>query len=319
MFGKGRRIKRDDISQESLLAFYFDVYHLPCLIKSPFREDNNPSFSFYMTQNGNIRYNDFASGEKGTLIEAIAKLKDVRIENVWPLIREDFSSPEYTKNSRIDRVITTRVEQRKDFRIKIRSWQPYDIDYWASFGVNLAFLSKMEVYPISHVFVDFKGILWPFQCDKYAYAYVERKEGFVSYKIYQPFNKKGRKWQTKMDKTTIGLWTKLPEKGDRVCICSSYKDAMSLWANTGIPAVAIQAEGFSISEHAQKDLRDRFTDVIIILDNDEPGIKYAESLAKATGFRNVTLPQFDGGKDISDLYKYLDNKEKFRQIILGLL
>ena len=94
---------------------------------------------------------------------------------------------------------------------------------------------------------------------------------------------------------------------------------MSLWANTGIPAVAIQAEGFSISEHAQKDLRDRFTDVIIILDNDEPGIKYAESLAKATGFRNVTLPQFDGGKDISDLYKYLDNKEKFRQIILGLL
>lgn len=319
MFGKGRRIKRDDISQESLLAFYFDVYHLPCLIKSPFREDNNPSFSFYMTQNGNIRYNDFASGEKGTLIEAIAKLKDVRIENVWPLIREDFSSPEYTENSRIDRVITTRVEQRKDFRIKIRPWQPYDIDYWASFGVNLAFLSKMEVYPISHVFVDFKGILWPFACDKYAYAYVERKEGFVSYKIYQPFNKKGRKWQTNMDKTTIGLWTKLPEKGDRVCICSSYKDAMSLWANTGIPAVAIQAEGFSISEHAQKDLRDRFTDVIIILDNDEPGLKYAESLAKATGFRNVTLPQFDGGKDISDLYKHLDNKEKFRQTIFGLL
>lgn len=319
MFGKGRKIKREDISQESLLAFYFQVYHIPCLIKSPFREDNKPSFSFYLTSNGNIRYNDFASGEKGTLLEAIAKLKDISVDDVWALIREDFSSPEHADYNRIDRVIMTRLIKRKEFRIKIRSWEPYDIDYWASFGIDLPFLIKMEVYPISHVFVDIRGVLWPFPCDKYAYAYVERKEGFISYKIYQPFNNKGRKWQTNMDKTTIGLWTKLPETGDRVCICSSYKDAMSLWANTGIPSIAIQAEGFDISEHAQKDLRERFKDIVIILDNDEPGIKYAEALSKKTGFRNVTLPPFDGGKDISDLYKVLDNKEKFKEVILSLL
>ena len=319
MFGKGRNLKREDISQESLLAYYFNVYHIPCVVKSPFREDNNPSFSFYMTKNGNIRYNDFASGEKGTLIEAIARLKDVCVEDVWPLIRDDFSSPEYIETNRIDRVITTRLETRKDFRIKVRSWQPYDIDYWASFGIDLPFLMRMEVYPISHVFVDLRGVLWPFVCDKYAYAYVERKEGFVSYKIYQPYNQKGRKWQTNMDKSTIGLWTKIPESGDKICICSSYKDAMSLWANTGIPAVAIQAEGFDISEHAQNDLRKRFRDVIIILDNDEPGIKYAEMLAEKTGFRNVTLPKFEGGKDISDLYKVLNNKEMFQKILLGLL
>lgn len=319
MFGKGRKVKREDISNELLLAFYFKVYHIPCLIKSPFREDKKPSFSFYPTVNGNIRFNDFASGEKGTILDAIAKLKNVRVEDVWPLIKEDFSSPEYAENNHIDRVTTTRLVKRKDLRIKVRSWEPYDIDYWASFGISLDFLIKMEVYPISHVFVDLNGVLWPFKSDKYAYAYVERKEGFVSYKIYQPFNKNGRKWQTNMDKSTIGLWTKLPPEGDKLCICSSYKDAMSLWSNTGIPAVAIQAEGFDISEHAQKDLRARFKDIIIILDNDEPGIKYSEALAKETGFRNVMLPQFEGGKDISDLYKHLHDSEKFKQIIFGLL
>ena len=88
---------------------------------------------------------------------------------------------------------------------------------------------------------------------------------------------------------------------------------------TDIPAVAIQAEGFDMSEHAQNDLRTRFKDVIIILDNDAPGLAYAEKLAGETGFRNVVLPPFDGGKDISDLYKYLHDRDKFNEVIKSLL
>jgi hypothetical protein len=49
-------------------------------------------------------------------------------------------------------------------------------------------------------------------------------------------------------------------------------------------------------------------------DNDIAGIGYAKDAAKETGFTNVLLPQFDGGKDVSDLYKSLDNKEDFQKI-----
>jgi hypothetical protein len=320
MFGKGGKNKRKKtITDEMLLAYYFNVYRIPCAIKSPFRDDRNPSFSFYKSKNGNIRFNDFASGEKGSLLEAIARLKNVDIANVWDVISYDFSS-ESTREWITDECRTTIVRtERKEFRIKVRRWESYDIDYWASYGINLEFLNEMEVYPISHVFVENRGFLWPHPCDRYAYAYVERKEGFISYKIYQPFNKRGYKWQTNMDKSTIGLWTKLPDEGDIVCICSSYKDAMSLWCNTGIPAVSIQAEGFSMSEHAQNDLRTRFKEVVIILDNDEPGLAYAKKLSADTGFRNVILPPFDGGKDISDLYKTLNDSERFKQKILSLL
>lgn len=319
MFGKEKKKTQDDITNEMLLAYYFDVYQVPCVIKSPFRTDRKPSFSFYKTQSGNIRFNDFASGEKGTLLEAIARLKEVDVDNIWQVIRDDFSSPD-TKHYFEDERMTTIVRNdRREFRIKVRRWESYDLDYWASFGINLAFLTQMEVYPISHVFIEKNGVLWPFPCDKYAYAYVERKEGFVSYKIYQPFNTSGRKWQTNMDKSTIGLWTKLPEAGNKVCICSSYKDAMSLWCNTGIPAVAIQAEGFDMSEHAQNDLRKRFKEVIIILDNDRPGIEYSQRLQKQTGFKNVIIPPFDGGKDISDLYKAIGDRDTFKKKILEIL
>ena len=110
----------------------------------------------------------------------------------------------------------------------------------------------------------------------------------------------------------------MPSTGDRICICSSLKDALCLWANTGIPALAIQGEGYGISDTAVNELRRRFKKVFICLDNDEPGKKDATHLSSKTGFINIVLPQFNGGKDISDMFKVLKDKEKFKGIILNL-
>ena len=108
------------------------------------------------------------------------------------------------------------------------------------------------------------------------------------------------------------------KKGDKICICSSLKDALCLWANTGIPSLAIQGEGYRMSDTAINELKKRFNRIYICLDNDEAGLKDAVQLASKTGFINVVLPQFKGGKDISDLYKVLGNKEQFKQTILSL-
>ena len=154
--------------------------------------------------------------------------------------------------------------------------------------------------------------------DKYAYAYVEFKEGRTTLKIYQPFNKNGYKWSNRHDKSVISLWTKVPKEGKKICICSSLKDALCLWANTGIPALATQGEGYGISNTAINELRRRFTKVYICFDNDDAGLKDGVHLANKTGFINIVLPKFKGGKDISDLYKVLNNKEQFKQMILKL-
>ena len=137
-------------------------------------------------------------------------------------------------------------------------------------------------------------------------------------KIYQPFNKQGYKWSNRHDKSVISLWTKVPSYGAKICICSSLKDALCLWANTNIPALAVQGEGYSMSNTAINELKRRFNKVYICLDNDIPGLKDAKKLAEETGFINVVLPKFNGGKDISDFYKVLNNKEQFKQTILNL-
>ena len=157
-----------------------------------------------------------------------------------------------------------------------------------------------------------------FGADRYAYAYVEHKEGKVTLKIYQPKNTKGYKWSNKHDKSVISLWTKIPEYGDKVCICSSLKDALCLWSNLGIPALSIQGQGYHMSHTAVNELKRRYKEVFILLDNDKAGLIDGEKLSVSTGFTNIVLPHFEGGKDVSDLYKTIGDKEQFREIILSL-
>ena len=156
-----------------------------------------------------------------------------------------------------------------------------------------------------------------FLADKYAYAFIERKEGHITYKFYQPFNKNGYKWQNNHDKSVLGLWAKMPEKGKDVCICSSVKDALCLMSNINITCICLQGEGYPISNTAKCELQKRFKNIFICLDNDKAGIEDAFKLQADTGFINVELPQFEGGKDISDYYKAV-GKEVFIETIINL-
>lgn len=298
------------VSEEALLFYYFNIQGIPCLINSPFRQDRNPSFSFYRAFNGHICFTDFATGEHGNIFTALCKLWDTTLDVVLIKINSDikeglvndkqvFDNPKYSvSKNNYHRTGASKIS------VKVRKWKNYDLEYWNSFGIGLEALEYAEVYPISYIFLNDKmGDPMVISADKYAYAYVERKEGNLTLKIYQPFNKKGYKWMNNNDKSVIGLWNKLPQKGEIVCICSSLKDALCLWVNTGIPSVYLQGEGYNISNHALNDLKQRFKRVCILLDNDLPGINYANKLSEHTKCENIVLETFNEGKDISDFYK----------------
>jgi hypothetical protein len=211
------------------------------------------------------------------------------------------------------------VNRRGSIRLECRSreWKQYDLDYWESYGINITWLKYAEVYPISHKIIYKGEHRYVLGADKYAYAFVEHKEGETTIKIYQPFNKQGYKWSNSHNGSVISLWTKVPQQGEQICICSSLKDALCLWANTGIPSIAVQGEGYSISSTACNELRRRSNKIYILFDNDEAGLADGEKLAKQTGFINLVLPKFDGGKDISDFYKSV-GKEEFIVVIKEL-
>lgn len=316
----------EKVSEADLLFYYLGVTEIPCVICSPFRIDKHPSFSIRTLDGKRIQWRDFATKESGTILDLFEKLWKVSYIAVINKIWEDI--PRFSKcgvaNAEMhqseNKCVIKEVANTKISKLecKIREWQKHDIRYWEDYGITKDWLQFAEVYPISHKIITKGDRRMVFGADKYAYAYVERKEGRITLKIYQPFNTQGFKWSNQHDGSVISLWTKLPKLGDKVCICASLKDALCLWANTGIPAIALQGEGYKISDTAIKELKERFIKVYILFDNDETGLADGVKLAQITGFTNIVLPPFDGGKDISDMYKVMQNKKLFQNTLLQL-
>ena len=308
-------------SEAQIVSYYLGILKVPCIINSPLRQDRHPSFGLYSPNGTEINYIDFSTRDSGTIFTLLKNMWNLDYPEVFKRICQDFSKfnskATVIKSSKCD-ITSQGSSSNIDMKCKVREWKDYDLEYWASYGITLPWLKYANVYPISHKIIVKDGKEFVFGADKYAYAYIEFKEGKTTLKIYQPFNKRGFKWANKHDRSVISLWTKVPKTGDKIVVCSSLKDALCLWANTSIPAIAIQGAGYGISNTAINELKRRYKEVYILLDNDEAGLRDGEKLSASTGFINLVLPNINGAKDVSDLYKSLENKKRFKDIILNL-
>lgn len=294
-----------DLTEADIASYYLNIRSIPSLIHSPLRMDNKPSFSIFSTDGVSVNYKDFSTGECGRIWTLLAKLWNCSYREVQKRVYNDLGTKSFGTKigvgsySRRGRV---KINPLIDLQCRVREWRDYDTEYWNSYGISVEWLKYADVYPISHKIVVKDDCNIVFAADKYAYAYVEFKGGRTTLKIYQPFNKNGFKWANRHDKSVISLWTKVPAYGDRVCICSSLKDALCLWANTGIPALAIQGEGYGMSDTAVNELKRRFKKVYICFDGDPPGVADSLSLQKKTGFKIIACPLIGQAKDWSDIY-----------------
>lgn len=310
------------VSEADLASLYLNITKIPCTISNPLRKDKSPSLGWYATNSGRIKFRDFATNETGTLLDFLCTYWNCDKATLYQKIMSQMTTEDKISTARITSVYTELKDKANPrsstLQCKTRKWLKRDIDYWQSFGITQNWLEWAEVYPISHTIITIGEKRYVFGTDPLAYVFVEHKEGNTTLKIYQPLNKSGRKWLNKNDKSVIGLWTKVPPTGEKIVICSSLKDSLCLSANTGIPAVYVQGEGYSISKTARNSLASRYEKVYILFDNDEVGLRDGEKLAQETGFINLVLPKVEGTKDVSDVYHKWQDKNKFKEYILKL-
>lgn len=310
-------------SETQVLSTVFpDITEIPCKICSPFRMDKNPSFGIYMSNNNHIRYKDFGRpGIQGSLMDLLCEYWkctfDQALEKICKLMIKDDNVT--IKPKQIKTFTHKEANAMSSIQVKVRPWRDYDFEYWSSYGISKQWLRYAEIYPISYEIITKKDKKtnkvkrYTIPSEKYSYCYVERKEGKLQLKIYKPYNTKGFKWCSKMDASVIGLWTKIPEYGDRVIICSSLKDALVISCQLHIPTLCLQGEGYNMSDTAINELKRRYKKVFISFDTDKAGIQDGKKLAERTGFTNV-IPDLGTEKDFSDWYKSLEDKSKFKQL-----
>lgn len=329
MIAKGNRLKNTNYKDlmnitdpPSIASYYFGIKSFPTLICSPVRHDEHPSVAVLYKNDGDVVFHDFSTGESYTLMACLCQMWGTTFGDTVDRIYNDF-----TKGGKINKTVKkgkskTKLSDTK-IDVKIRDWRQHDIDYWGQFGITTKALRKAMVFPISHMAFTKDGRQSVIGCHKYAYVYVEKKDGNIQYKIYQPFSKT-TKWISKFDKSVISLWNMLPESGDIVVVCSSLKDALTLYCATDIPSIAVQSETTLLKPKIAEELKSRFKKCYVLFDSDDAGIADAIKFSDITGFTNVELPYIDGNekipnpKDIAEYYCIM-GKHDFTELIKSLL
>lgn len=115
----------------------------------------------------------------------------------------------------------------------------------------------------------------------------------------------------------MGGLLQLPKKGNLCIITSSIKDVMVLRQH-GFPAICFNGEAYGVNKNSTSGkfvsdtitiLKKRFKNVILFLDNDEPGIQAAVKLQQ---INSIPLMCLTVEKDISDYQKKKGTHKTFR-------
>ncbi len=316
----------EEVSEEAILEYYTGINKIPCVINSPLRVDNNPSFGLYYSTNG-IAWKHFALAKSGSLIDLLKEFLNIQNEQLKTRIKEDIkkiksldkyiirdSKAKYERKSEAKRINTI-----KTLEVRVRELQEYDLKYWKQWGIDKEWLKFGKIYPIDYIIIG--GI--PMKADKFAYCYVEFKDGICSYKTYQPFSKT-TKWFNNHNSSVWDLWEQIMQSdSDTLIITSSRKDALTLWANTGIPSTALQSENYLPKPQIIKQLQAKFSKIYCLYDNDYDkqinyGRNYGKKLSDLYGFKQIEIPEEYKSKDPSDLYRNYGNK-KFKEILKTIL
>jgi hypothetical protein len=290
---------------------------LPILINSPFRQDNNPSVSIFINNNNNVIFKDFGTHKSYNIWSFFEEYWNCTYEEVLLKITEDLNNMKIgTSKIKITKH-KQYVHNSSIIEVTIREWRDYDLQYWNNYGINLEWLKFGRIFPISHIFINNNR----FPAEKYAYVYVEKKDGNITLKIYQPFSER-MKWLSKHDNSVWDLWDRLPSKGNKLIITSSRKDALCIWANTGIPSTCLQGEGYIPKEHIIQQLKDRFEVIYVLYDNDfhsdiNNGRIFGKNLADKFNLIQIEIPTEWKCKDISDLC-FNWGKDIVKQVITEL-
>ena len=303
---------------------YLGISVVPSNINSILREDKNPSLCIFPYKDS-LFFKDFGTNQSGNIYQLLSLYWNIPLNQVYRKIYNDFTSANYKSCCCKNKISKTIIKKKSNIniKVKIRNWKSWDIEYWSSYGISLKWLEYCDIFPISHIFlIHQNGEQLTISADKYAYVYIERKDNKVSLKIYQPYST-NFKWMSKHDASVWDLWTKIPEKGDKLIITSSRKDALCLWANTGIPSLSLQGEGYVPKEKVINQLKERYNKIYVFYDNDfknkvNNGRNYGRILAEKFNLQQIEIPTEYKSKDPSDLYKNW-GKEVFLNVINQLI
>jgi hypothetical protein len=279
-------------------------------------KDKVPSmFVYFDTTSSTYKFKDFSSGNQGNCWNLVQHLYNLSFGEAAAKIINDYQV--YIKNNTVSEKRELVIHDKfKVVDYEMRHWNTLDQKYWMMFKIGSGLLDRYNVVPLEFFTMEKEEIdstMTSFTFKRpYMYGYF-RNDGSL-YKIYMPKNtdKKFIKVENYIQGTE-----QLKYDCKYLIITSSLKDLMcfnKLGINN-VEAIAPDSENTMIGEKAIGEFQQYYQKIIVLFDNDEPGIKAAERYKVKYGLNYIILPM---EKDLSDSVK-MHGIDKVREVLFPLL
>ncbi len=279
-------------------------------IKSLFNsKERTPSMCIYFDSKSKVyKYKDFSTGKGGSAIDLVKDIENLSYHKACTIIVEAYNDFVLHNNGGYD---VKEFKEQSKYKVDsygFRSWSTQDQYFWTQFNIGSRILEEYCVRPLAYYTMvkDDKELVIS---GNYIYGYFTK--GGELYKIYQPktFDKKFLKIKDYLQ------GEQHLEDNDYLMILSSLKDMMSLRSLklSNINIVAPDSENSMIKKDTMEQFIENYKKVIVMLDNDEAGIKAMEKY-KAT-YPAVEILLLPMSKDLSDSIKDYGAKEVRNRLV----
>jgi len=300
----------------------FDIFNCYCSgfssvgkrFKSEFRDDKYPTCVVYQFNNS-LLYKDFSESGSLSCFDYVMKKYGLTFVESMQKVNLDFSlglessifidDVSSIKFSKVDFDIASAPTIGSVIRVCVRPWDVKDKDYWnGRYYLTINDLRMYDIYPLSGFYIN--GIYTECGSNVYGYYFGKLDDGKELWKIYQPYAGKEDKWRTNCPGDIIQGLKQLSDTGDKLIITKSLKDVVVL-NSCQYSAISAQAESNYLSENFVNNLKKRFNEVVLLYDNDAPGIVAAKRLSKTHDLSMIFMP--DTSKDASEFIELYGKDE----------
>lgn len=307
-------------SQETYLEHYLGIPVRKGLFKSPLRDDNTPTASFFKGKSGDIVFHDFSGDFAGDFIDVVRHQNNCSYYIALKIIAQDFGIIEGESQGVIKKPIevSKRTFKYSDFaeiRVELKSYNKDEIKWWSERGVSYKTLLKYRIYSVKSVYLN-GNYFTTYGSNNYIFGYYggRNSNGKELWRIYFPFRDSFR-FLSNWKKTKLQGVHMLPKEGnDFLWVIKSMKDCACLY-DLGEYGVAPTSENLFITDSQYKKMAANCKYLLLFYDNDLPGISSMNRIRKAyPDIYCIWIPRPLGAKDLSDLYQ-LHGKEKTMKFI----
>ena len=305
-------------SEEQLMEYYL---HLPVkkgLFRSPLRRDKQPTCSFYRNKSGTLIFKDFATGQHLNVFDVVQSIFRCDYFESLRIIANDFGIVQDNTLHKNPGKINLNPIKIKDkeiskIQIEVQEFTDSELKWWGKYGISKDILKRFDVYSCKHVFLNDQLFAKSQQhCPIFGY-YGKKYQGLELWRCYFP-KRTSFRFITNWPSKKIQGYDQLPKKGKLLVITKSMKDSMCLYS-CGITACAPNSENLFIPDKVLEDLKNRFENIVVLYDNDKPGLYNMAKIRKEhPELTYVFIPKRYGSKDISDFYKDHGRKETLNLI-----